>query len=289
MTGTWRAVTGAVGGFLPDGRRAHFQHGPIDLVIDCDGADAARAEAFERAWVVFAEALPGLVAELPLLRSPVGPEPEGPIALRMRDACLPHGLTYVTPMAAVAGALADHVLDAMKQTTGLARAYVNNGGDIALWVGVGAPYRAGMVFDYGDPVLDGGIEIGAGDGVGGIATSGWKGRSFSLGIADSVTVLARTAAAADVAATLIANAVDAEHPAVERAPARSLDPDSDLGDRLVTTKVGVLDRATVDAALENGRRAAGLMRRSGLIRAARLTLKDETRLETGPTGLPAAA
>ncbi|WP_204349766.1 hypothetical protein, partial [Klebsiella pneumoniae] len=81
---------------------------------------------------------------------------------------------------------------------------------------------------------------GYGDGIGGIATSGAQGRSFSLGIADSVTVLARDAASADAAATLIANAVDLDHPAIRRRPARNLDPDSDLGDRLVTVGVGDL-------------------------------------------------
>ena len=75
-------------------------------------------------------------------------------------------------------------------------------------------------------------------GIGGIATSGARGRSFSLGIADSVTVLARDAATADAAATLIANAVDIDSPAIMRRPARELDPDSDLGDRLVTVSVG---------------------------------------------------
>jgi ApbE superfamily uncharacterized protein (UPF0280 family) len=286
---TWRADTGAMGQFLPDGRRAHFQHGPIDLIVDADGPEDARAAAFERAWTAFADALPSLVAKLPVLRQPVGPSLDGPIARRMRDACLPHGLTFVTPMAAVAGAVADHVLDAMVSAQGLARAYVNNGGDIALWVGNGAPFRTGMVFDYGDPALDGLVEIGADDGIGGIATSGWQGRSFSLGIADSVTVLARNAAAADVAATLIANAVDANHPNVVRAPADTLDPDSDLGGRLVTTDVGPLDQATIASALDAGLRTAQRMRRSGLIVAARLTLKDETRIETGPAGLAAAA
>jgi ApbE superfamily uncharacterized protein (UPF0280 family) len=285
----WRAETGAVGQFLPDGRRVHFQHGPIDLIVDGDGPDAARAAAFERAWTGFADALPGLVAELHLLRRPVGPALDGPVARRMRDACLPHGLTFVTPMAAVAGAVADHVLAAMVETPGLARAYVNNGGDIALWVGNGAPYRTGMVFDYGDPALDGLVEIGADDGIGGIATSGWQGRSFSRGIADSVTVLAPTGAAADVAATLIANAVDADHPAIERVPAAMLDPDSDLGDRLVTVGVGPLDRQTIGAALRAGLRVARRMRRDGWIAAARLTVKDETRIETRPVGLAAAA
>ena len=66
----------------------------------------------------------------------------------------------------------------------------------------------------------------------GVATSGWRGRSFSLGIADAVTVLAATAAAADAAATIIANAVDLPgHPAIARRPASELEDDSDLGDR----------------------------------------------------------
>ena len=60
----------------------------------------------------------------------------------------------------------------------------------------------------------------------GIATSGWRGRSFSLGIADAVTVLAATAAEADAAATVIANAVDLPgHPAIDtRAGAASSRP-----------------------------------------------------------------
>ena len=78
----------------------------------------------------------------------------------------------------------------------------------------------------------------------GVATSGWRGRSFSLGIADAVTVFAGTAAVADAAATLIANAVDLPgHPAFARAPARRCDPQSDLGERLVTVDVGPLARS----------------------------------------------
>ena len=112
----------------------------------------------------------------------------------------------------------------------------------------------------------------------GIATSGWAGRSQSLGIADAVTVLARTAAAADVAATLTANAVDADHPAIVRRPARDLDDDSDLGDRLVTVDVGDIDGAAIETALDAGARAAEAMRRDGLVEAAVLMLKGEIRV-----------
>ena len=81
------------------------------------------------------------------------------------------------------------------------------------------------------------------DPVRGIATSGWRGRSFSLGIADAVTVLAATAAKADAAATIIANAVDLpNHAAITRVPAREIAPDNDLGERLVTRAVGISAR-----------------------------------------------
>ena len=103
------------------------------------------------------------------------------------------------------------------------------------------------------PAINGRVRLDAASGVGGIATSGARGRSFSLGIADSVTVLARDAATADVAATLIANAVNIDSPAIRRRPARELDPDSDLRDLPVTVSVGALDAADdIEAAL--GRR-----------------------------------
>jgi ApbE superfamily uncharacterized protein (UPF0280 family) len=126
------------------------------------------------------------------------------------------------------------------------------------------------------PGMNGRIRIGAESGIGGIATSGRGGRSFSLGIADSVTALARNAATADAAATLIANAVDIDSPAVRRAEARALDPDSDLGHRLVTVDVGPLSPAEIDAALDAGRRRAQSYIGAGLIAAASLTLKTET-------------
>ena len=120
----------------------------------------------------------------------------------------------------------------------------------------------------------------------GIATSGWKGRSYSLGIADSVTVLAETAATADVAATLIANAVNIGDPAIERSPASDLDPDSDLGDRLVTNAVGPLDDGAVRAALDSGVAAANVMQRAGLITAAVLVLQQQFRtIGSVPAGL----
>lgn len=200
---------------------------------------------------MFGDVLPTLVAELPLLRAPAQDEPApvtGPVARRMVAAVHPHRADFITPMAAVAGSVADHVLAAMRKAGPLETAFVNNGGDIALHVAPGASLRIGLVRSLRRGAAEGQVAITHGMGIGGIATSGWPGRSFSLGIADAVTVLARDAAAADAAATVIANAVDAEHPAVRRAPAVELDPDSDLGGRLVTVEVGGLPDEVVEGA-----------------------------------------
>jgi ApbE superfamily uncharacterized protein (UPF0280 family) len=113
----------------------------------------------------------------------------------------------------------------------------------------------------------------------GIATSGWRGRSFSLGIADAVTVLADRAAMADAAATVIANAVDLPgHPTIVRVPARDLAPDSDLGDRLVTQGVSELSKCDIAAALDAGVAVAQSLMSEGLIRSAALNLCGETNI-----------
>jgi ApbE superfamily uncharacterized protein (UPF0280 family) len=199
----------------------------------------------------------------------------------MAAACWPHRRAFVTPMAAVAGAVADEVLAAMCAGDGLVRAYINNGGDIALYLRPGERFETGIVSRIEAPGIDGIATIDAASKVRGIATSGRGGRSFSLGIADSVTVLASSAAAADVAATLIANAVNVDHPAIERR-ALELDPDSDLGERAVTVAVGALEDEAAAHALDAGATAAAAMRRAGLAHAALLTLSARSRMVGAP-------
>lgn len=261
------------------GERLHIQHGPIDLVI---GADGARDAGFAAALSAFEGVLEGLVAELEQLRQ-CGWWAESPpyglqsvVAERMVAAVARHK-GFVTPMAAVAGAVADHVLDAMKQVPGLRRAYVNNGGDIALHLTDGASFRLAIA-GLGGAGL-GAIDIASGQNISGVATSGQGGRSLSFGIAESVTVLARDAASADVAATLIANAVDlGEHRAIERAAANSRVDDSDLGDRQIVVGVGDLDPQDVAKALSSGAKLAETMKRQGLIKAAALFLRGQNRV-----------
>ena len=269
---------------LPGGRRRHFQHGPIDLVLEAFGAAHETEAAYGQAWARFETILEELVAELPALRAPFdegSPALLGPVARAMGDACAPHRAHFVTPMAAVAGAVADAVLAAMTEGRELEKAYVNNGGDIALYLAPGAALTTGLVTLGARPSFDGFSLIAATSPVRGIATSGWRGRSFSLGIADSVTVLARSAAEADVAATLIANAVDLDDPSVRRQPANQLAPDSDLGAQSVTVAVGPLPPEKIDAALARGLDRAQGMARRGLIVDACLALQGETRVLGG--------
>lgn len=265
------------------GDRLHLQHGPIDLVLRAWGAASAVREAYDAAIARFQTVLPELVGELAELRKPIAEKPqvEGPVAQRMVAACRPHQGVFVTPMAAVAGAVADEILGVMVEAAPLDRAFVNDGGDIAVHLTEGETLDVALAADFARgpiPALNGRLSLAHGDGIGGIATSGAQGRSFSLGIADSVTILARDAVSADVAATLVANAVDADHPAVQRRPATALDPDSDLGDRLVTTAVGPLPGPVIAAALAAGLARADQLQRRGLIFDAALVLQGESRI-----------
>lgn len=277
------------------GARQHFAHGPIDLVIGAEGESGAVAAAHEAAWARFQSVLPELVGELPLLREPVRAHCalRGEIARRMWHACAPYRAAYITPMAAVAGAVAQDII-AFYARAGIVRAWVNNGGDIALYLAPGTEVRVGLVADLAHVPstrgesgrgmgIDGRFRITHDMPVRGIATSGWRGRSFSLGIADSVTVLADSAAEADAAATVIANAVDVdmdmrmegENARIQRRAACELKDDTDLGHLLVTVDVPALPAATVRGALANGLARARELRQRGLIREAALVCQRQ--------------
>jgi hypothetical protein len=268
------------------GDRLHIQHGPIDLIVWADAAPLARARCYEAAVVTASRVLAALVAELPVLRAPLGTDPphvRSPVAQAMVDACWPHSDQFITPMAAVAGAVADHVLAALLVTGEVARAYVNNGGDIAVHTAARKTLTIGVVRDLALAVPEGHINVQHGSGIGGIATSGWRGRSFSLGIADAVTVLAGSAAMADAAATIIANAVNLDNAHIRRQRAVTLDPDSDLGERLVTVGVPDLPAADIERALSAGVAVAERLRARGLILAALLALQGRWRAVQGDT------
>ncbi|MCC6001640.1 MAG: UPF0280 family protein [Pararhodobacter sp.] len=267
---------------LPDGR-LHLQHGPIDMILRAEGGAPAVQAAHAAAVARFATLLDELVAELPQLRQAVVPGDcplKGAVARRMAAAARAHWPVFVTPMAAVAGAGAEAVLQAMAAVPGVTRAHVNNGGDMALYLAGGAaPFRVAIVIDPVNPAVPGVLGIGPDCPWRGVATSGARGRSHSLGIADSVTVIAPDAPGADVAATLIANAIDLPgDPSIRREPARDLAPDSDLGARPVTTHVPRLDPARLAAALDRGQVVADAMTARGLIGGAAMALQGVVRL-----------
>jgi ApbE superfamily uncharacterized protein (UPF0280 family) len=267
-------------GFLADGRRLHLQDGPIDLIVEASGSEADKRVAYAAAARRFAGLLDELCGELPLLRRAADPARcllQGVVARRMHDAVAPFASDcFITPMAAVAGAVAEEILGAMTGNAQLARAYVNNGGDIALHLPDGEHFTVGLADRPDAPGLLRTMIVHADDPTRGVATSGRHGRSFSLGIADAVTVLAPTASQADAAATIIANAVDLPgHPAIARCPAHDLQPDSDLGARLVTRDVGELSPGEIEDALEAGADRARELLAAGLIDGAALRLLDE--------------
>ncbi len=282
--------------WLPDGHRLHMQDGPIDLIVEAFGAAAEVEAAYRAACERFITVLDELCSELPFLRTALsgvvqnansedGPYPRSAVAQRMTAATLPYAAQhFITPMAAVAGAVADEILATMTTAAQLARAYVNDGGDIALHLTAGEKFVVGMV-EHGImqrpdcPSLFGTTTLEYSQPVRGIATSGWGGRSFSLGIADAVTVLADRAATADAAATIIANAVDLPgHPRIVRVPARELAPDSDLGKIPVTQAVGELTAMEINVALTRGVTTAESLLQRKLIHAAALCLQGETRV-----------
>ena len=270
-----------------DKNRWHFNHGPIDIVAEAYGDPYAVAAAHDAAWARFGHVLDELVRELALLRLPASDNmrPRGVVARRMWDACAAFSPMFITPMAAVAGSVAQELI-AFYDRPGIERAWINNGGDIALHLAPGQSARVGVYadlarFDWRDSGIlttDGQFEISAGQPVRGVATSGWRGRSFSLGIADSVTVLAATAAAADAAATVIANAVDVDDAAIQRRPANACKDDSDLGDLPVTVEVPPLAPALVERALDTGAACARALQKNGLAWAALLVCQGQWRL-----------
>ena len=265
----------------------------MDIVIGADPVGphgpAAVEDAHENAWACFVPLLDVLMQEWPVLRLPVqAHQPcllQGAVARRMWLACSPWAAQhFITPMAAVAGSVAQSLI-ASYDRPGVARAWVNNGGDIALHLAPGQSARVGLYADLArlpvhgwgqDIPLDGAFDVTHAMPVRGVATSGWRGRSFSFGIADSVTVLAATAAQADAAASMIANAVNVNHPGIVRQPAHSLRDMTDLGDLAVTVDVPRLPANLVQQALQAGWQCARECQAQGWIAAAFLVCQGQS-------------
>jgi ApbE superfamily uncharacterized protein (UPF0280 family) len=206
--------------------------------------------------------------------------PLPPVVRRAAQACraVDSGLT---PLAAVAGAVADEVAD-FALALGADRVVVNNGGDIAVRLSPGQALRVGVEppgQDEGGPSpVMGRLNLCGGDGIGGVASSGWRGRSHSSGVADLVTVWARSAARADAAATALGNAAQAQGDESRSVTAQEIDPDSGLGGQRVTTQVGPLSRSQRLAALRGARDLARRLHGRGLIMGCLVLVQGEALL-----------
>ncbi|MGB9618043.1 MAG: UPF0280 family protein [Desulfomonilaceae bacterium] len=203
------------------------------------------------------------------------PDPRLGIAHALWSAARAIAAPDLTPMAAVAGAIADAVADELVQQS-MTKIIVNNGGDIAvrleasesLWAAIRPKVDRVDVSHY--LRVDGSLPIG------GICTSGLGGRSFTRGIASAVTALAQRAAVADAAATAIANAAYVDSPAVKRAPASSIDPNSDLDDLDVTIRVDTLSDEEIGLALDKALCYAEALASMGKIFGAVITVQERT-------------
>ncbi|HIA34251.1 MAG TPA: UPF0280 family protein [Candidatus Lambdaproteobacteria bacterium] len=266
--------------------RLHLQHGPIDIIAHVDAPEEVRKRLYSTASHRFSTVLEELVAEMDLLKQPWSadlPDSKGGIAQKMCFAVRGSDI-FVTPMAAVAGAVADEMLETMlfeaqkpdSCVEHIHRMYVNNGGDIAFWLNTGESFSIGVVDNPGIPELNARVSLAYESPVRGIATSGWRGRSLSLGIADAVTVLAGSAAIADAAATLIANDVNVDYPGILKRPASEVKDESDLGMLPVTVDVPPLPVDQISEALKRGAQTAGNFIRTGKIEAAYLSLQKQT-------------
>jgi len=249
----------------------------MNVILQAFGRPGDIARAYDAAIECMRGVLDELTAELPNLRSAVTPPLHGKVAQRMNAAVQPfRHMEFLTPMAAVCGAVADEMLSVMVESGNLERGFVNNGGDIAFYLAPGQSFTMGMIDGLNRSRLPAAFGVEAAQKSRGIATSCWSGPGYSMGIADAVTVRAATAAVADAASTMIGNATDLPgHAGIIRAPASTLDPESDLEDRLVTTRVGVLSPAEKAAALAAGTAVAEQLWAAGLIDNAVLMVQDE--------------
>ena len=196
-----------------------------------------------------------------LITSPLQDE----IARAMLESVRSIGDEDLTPMAAVAGTIADFVADWLFARNNVTRVIVDNGGDIAIRLKAGESARVGLRPVIESQEITHSILLGSKYSSWGVTTSGMGGRSLTRGVASAVTVFATSSSVADAAATAIANGCFSEDENILQVPAKTIDPHTDLGDMLVTVSASGLAEKTVRKALENGLNKATDIQERGLI------------------------
>ena len=190
-----------------------------------------------------------------------------PLALKMINSVLTIGDEDLTPMAAVAGTIADEVADFLFEL-GMTKVVVDNGGDVAIRADREDPVTVGIRPDVNDRAVSYVIGLDPDLRSHGVATSGLGGRSLTRGIASAATVVARTASLADAAATAVANASFLEDEQVLRRPAEEIDPYTDIAGLDITVKVGPLSEEMKSRAVSQSIRRAEDLVQQGVILGA---------------------
>lgn len=249
---------------LLSGNSIFVECGPMRLVIDARVGQVAQPQQALRAAEEAVRFLEGVAAARPFLgrgyRESM-PRVTDPLALKMIASVQAVGDEDLTPMAAVAGAMADAVADFLF-ARGMTRVLVDNGGDVAVRSCDGEPVRVGIRPQVDRKGISDVVLLGPERTAWGIATSGFGGRSLTRGVLESATVVAADASLADAAATAVANAGSVADGAVVRMPAEAIDPYTDIAGLDVTARIGPLAEERRQQAVDHAiRRAEELIER----------------------------
>jgi hypothetical protein len=238
--------------------------GPMRLVIDARVGKVPQPQQAVRAADEAVRFLEAVARSRPFLGRDyrrLMPHITDPLALKMVASVKAVGDQDLTPMAAVAGTIADAVADFLFER-GMTRVLVDNGGDVAIRCGDGEPVAVGIRPNVGNKNITHAVVLGPGRTAWGVATSGFGGRSLTRGVVDAATIVAADTSLADAAATAVANASYVTHSAVARKPAEEIDLFTDIAGLQVTDKVGRLPDSTRQEALDRSiRRAEKLIQR----------------------------
>ncbi len=247
-----------------------MEYGPTNLIVDIFESD--KLEIFEKIELIVSNKLSEIASELDKLKqkSRYKTNLKSDISILMNEATKMFLPKFITPMAAVAGSISEYLIKDVILDYDLKKISINNGGDAALYLKKNEKVKILIKNEKSIKVTLEGINK-----IYGVATSGWKGRSLSLGIADSVTTIANSSAIADAASTMIANEINLiNHPNIKKKLANEIDHDTDLKNNLVTVDVGNLEAEDIEKAVQKGIKYASKLINNKLIYTAIINIKN---------------
>lgn len=255
---------------LPGEKAVLAENGPLRLVIQAYSGPIPEIALAKKAAEYAFDCLGRVAAAQQSLRKRHGlitSSLQDEIARTMLESVRSIGDEDLTPMAAVAGTIADFVADWLFSRN-VTRVIVDNGGDIAIRLKAGESARVGLRPAIDSQEITYSILLDSKYSSWGVTTSGMGGRSLTRGVASAVTVFAPRSSVSDAAATAIANSCFSEDKNILQVPAKTIAPYTDLGDMLVTVSASGLAEKTVQKALANGLKKATGIQERGLILGA---------------------